>query len=192
MSHFGYRNETRMNIWNHWLRSYARCHLLMALPTRPGNAGQSGLAVVANRDEMSKGEKFALQDLRHPMVNHFRTRRLMTFVALTAVMLAVTCRAIGYQRCAQFHQREADKVQDLLFPLAFSPAPAGFQQPPPPTSQGGRFCFWRSFRAYHERMKGKYASAGRPFLSSCFDSSDGGGFATATALQRNARGWDQG
>ena len=87
------------------------------------------------------------------------TRRLMGVIALTAVLLAGTCRAIDFRSRARSHQHEAEKVQDLLFYLAFSPAPAGFQQPPPPDVAAREIALWHSFRAYHERMRAKYEYA---------------------------------
>jgi len=93
------------------------------------------------------------------------SRRLMVVTALTAVVLAGACRVIGFRSRARFHQHEAEKVQDLLFYLAFSPAPAGFQQPPPPDVAAREIALWHSFRAYHERMRARYeAAACRPWI----------------------------
>jgi hypothetical protein len=85
----------------------------------------------------------------------------MMAVALTAVLSAGTCRGIKSRSRARFHQCEAEKVQDLFDYLAFSPAPAGLQQPPPPDVAEREISLWHAFRAYHERMKVKSEHAAR-------------------------------
>lgn|GEM_PF-2933884 len=87
------------------------------------------------------------------MILRFSLRQLMMTVLVLVAIMSLVCRGLYYQKRADWHKMEKEKVHDLLYYIAFSPAPRGFVQPPPPDIVEREVLRWDAFRDYHEQMR---------------------------------------